>query len=291
MARECGHRGAIPFVCSRDEREVERAITILDRLGVRAKGIAADVRDPDDAQRFIESAIRACGRIDALINNAGVITVGPEASMGREYYQDALATHFWGAYNTIQAVLPHFREMRGGRIVNVSSIGGRISVPHLLPYSVSKFALAGYSEGLRSELAPDGIAVTTVYPGLMRTGSPRNANFTGRASAEYTWFKVFDTLPGISVAAGHAAKCIVDCMARGDATLTISPLAKFASLVHGVAPGLTARVLSLAGAMLPSDEKRSNLPRKGFDVENVITRSPLTALGNVPERELNERSI
>ena len=74
-------------------------------------------------------------------------------------------------------------------------------MPHLLPYSASKFALVGFSEGLRAELAKDGIRVTTVCPGLMRTGSPPNAAFKGRHREEYAWFALSDALPILSISA------------------------------------------------------------------------------------------
>lgn len=113
------------------------------------------------------------------------------------------------------------RARGGGRIVNISSIGGKVSVPHLLPYSPSKFALTGLSEGLRAELMKDNILATTVCPGLMRTGSPRNAWFKGRRSAESTWFAPGGNFPGLSMAAGHAAASILDAARYGEAEVVI----------------------------------------------------------------------
>lgn len=98
------------------------------------------------------------------------------------------------------------RRQRGGRIVNVSSVGGKIGVPHLLPYTASKFALTGLSEGLRVELKRERILVTTVCPGLMRTGSPRNALFRGKHKREYAWFAIADSLPLLSISAESAAR-------------------------------------------------------------------------------------
>ena len=87
------------------------------------------------------------------------------------------------------------RRRRCGRIVNIASIGGLIAVPHLAPYSVSKFALVGYSDALRAELAKDGIRVTTVCPGLMRTGSAGHALVKGHHQAEFAWFGALSSLP------------------------------------------------------------------------------------------------
>src|SRR5436309_7591109 len=104
-----------------------------------------------------------------------------------EDFEETMRVHFWGPLYATLAALPHLRKQDTGRIVNISSIGGRIAVPHLAPYSASKFALAGLSDGLRTELAREGIYVTTVFPGLMRTGSHVNAQFKGKRRAEFTW--------------------------------------------------------------------------------------------------------
>ncbi len=135
------------------------------------------------------------GRIDMLVNNAGVMHVGPLEHMAYGDYHQAMNVHFWGALHCTEAVLPYMRRRRSGRIVNIASIGGLIAVPHLAPYSASKFALVGYSDAVRAEVAKDGIRVTTVCPGLMRTGSAVNALVKGRHEAEFAWFGTLSSLP------------------------------------------------------------------------------------------------
>src|SRR5262249_9500692 len=138
-----------------------------------------------------------------------------------------------------------------GRIVNIASIGGELSVPHLLPYSASKFALVGLSSGLRAELAKDGIIVTTVCPGLMRTGSPWNATFKGQHRIEYAWFSVSDALPVVSLSADRAARQIVAACKRGDAEVILSLPAQLAVLFYGLFPGLTSDLFGLINRFLP----------------------------------------
>src|SRR5438270_7691587 len=104
------------------------------------------------------------------------------------------------------------RRRREGRIVNISSIGGKLSMPHLVPYGASKFALTGLSEGMRVELRKDGVFVTTVCPGLMRTGSPVNADFKGKHREEYSWFSISDSLPLLTMSAERAAGQIIGAM-------------------------------------------------------------------------------
>src|SRR5205085_5737710 len=138
--------------------------------------------------------------------NAGIIGVGPIQTMTLADFEEAMKINFWSAVYTIEAVLRDMIRRGSGRIVNITSIGGKISVPHLLPYCASKFALVGLSEGLHAELTQQGIVVTTVCPGMMRTGSPRNAEFKGRHRAEYAWFSIGGSLPLISIDSHVAAK-------------------------------------------------------------------------------------
>src|SRR5690606_19387762 len=164
----------------------------------------------------------------------------------------AMGVHFWGPLHTSLAVLPGMRLRRHGRIVNIASVGGQISVPHMLSYCASKFALVGFSEGMRTALLKEGIYVTTVCPGPMRTGSPVNALFKGRHESEFVWFTVTDSVPVASIGGERAARQIVDACRYGDAQLTLTLPARIASTIHGVAPGLVTDGLALVAWFLPS---------------------------------------
>jgi short-subunit dehydrogenase len=180
------------------------------------------------------------------------------------------------------------RARGGGRIVNISSIGGRVAVPHLVPYCASKFALVGLSDGLRAELARDNIIVTTVCPGLMRTGSPVNAMFKGRRSLEYAWFAISDSLPGAAIDAHRAAARILEACRRGDAELVITVQAKLAILARTLAPELFADAMTLVNALLPRPTADGDEARRGRESESMWTRSPLTASTYRAARENNE---
>jgi short-subunit dehydrogenase len=225
--------------------------------------------------------------VDILINNAGVIQVGPMEEMTAEDYENALRVHFWGPLFTTLGVLPEMRRRRAGRIVNIASIGGKISIPHLLPYSASKFALVGFSEGLRGSLARDGIYVTTVCPGLMRTGSPRNAWFKGRYREEFAWFSIGDALPVVSMAATRAARRILDACRDGDAELTM-PFSAFLIKLNGLFPGVGADVVSLAERLLPGPGGIGCDMRLGSESESGWSPSVLTKLGDEAAARNNE---
>jgi NAD(P)-dependent dehydrogenase (short-subunit alcohol dehydrogenase family) len=253
LARQLAGLGARVTLMARDEHELRRAVDNIQgqEPGAEVLIVAGDVREPVDAERTVAKAIERYGRVDVLINNAGTIQVGPVDHMTLPDYDVALKTHFWGPLFMVRAALPHMRNQGAGRIVNISSINGRVAVPHMVPYSASKFALVGLSEGLRLELARENIIVTTVCPGLLRTGSPLNADFKGRHAQEYSWFAVSSSLPGWTMGAERAAGQIVNACRNGDAELVITMPAKVAILTHAILPGLFEQVMSRISRLLP----------------------------------------
>jgi short-subunit dehydrogenase len=282
MARELAAEGARLTLIARDADELERAELDLRTRYPSADvlTVTADVRHRDEAARAIAQAVDRFGSIDVLVNNAGIIQVGPIDHMKISDYEEAMQTHFWGPLYMITAALPFMRRQGAGRIVNISSIGGRIAVPHLLPYSASKFALAGYSEGLRTELARDNIVVTTVFPGLMRTGSPVNATFKGQHPLEYAWFAISDSLPLASINAERAARQVIAACRYGDAELVITVQARLAILARQVAPELFSNVMTLINSLLPAPGGRDgDVAQPGHRSESNVASppSPFTA--------------
>jgi NAD(P)-dependent dehydrogenase (short-subunit alcohol dehydrogenase family) len=288
LARGFAAEGANVAVCARDPRELERARADLEARGARVFAFPCDVTDRAQVRELVDVVTRHFGRVDVLVNNAGVIQVGPLEVMTLEDFEQAMNVHFWGPLYATLAVLPQMRERRGGRVVNISSIGGRVSVPHLVPYSASKFALAGLSDGLRAELAKDGIVVTSVFPGLMRTGSPRNATFKGRHRAEYAWFAISDSLPVTSIGAERAAAQIIDACRRGRAELVITTQAQLAIKIRALFPEATADILAAVNRLLPGPGGIGRARAKGRESESALAPSVLTTLTELAARRNNE---
>lgn len=291
LARQLVRDGARVTLIARDADELDRAAGQLRSLQSRADvfTVQADVRRQADVDRAVARTIDRHGRVDVVINNAGIIQVGPLDHMKVSDYDDAIKTHFWGPLYMTLAVLPHMRSQGTGRIVNISSIGGRIAVPHLLPYSVSKFALAGLSDGLRAELARENIVVTGVFPGLMRTGSAVNALFKGRRAQEYAWFAILGALPVSSIGAERAARQILDACRRGDAELIITAQAHLAVLARTLVPEIFAEVVSLVSRLLPAAAgPREDTARPGKASESSWAPSLLTAPTYAAARRNNE---
>ncbi|MDQ3150607.1 MAG: SDR family oxidoreductase [Actinomycetota bacterium] len=265
LARELGRCGHDLVVCARSAEGLAAARPDLEATGATVDTVVCDVSVAADVARLVDTATARHGRIDVLVNNAGTIQVGPVGAMRAEQFADALGVMLWGVVHPTLAVLPLLRSRGCGRIVNITSIGGKIPAPHLLPYTTAKFAAVGFSEGLRAELAKDGISVTTAVPGLMRTGSPRNALFSGDRTAEHRWFALGDSLPLVSMDAERAARRIVDGALRGRPEIILTPAAKLAVRAHGLAPGLTTRAAALVDRLLPRGEDAPPVPGHTVD--------------------------
>jgi len=253
IARELAARGARLAICARDEPELRDAAEDLRRRGARVVAATCDLTDRADIRRFVAAVRDQLGPVDVLINNAGVIGVGPFEEMRPEDFDLSLKIHVWAPYFATLEVLPDMKARRAGRIVNIASIGGKIAVPHMLPYVTGKFGLVGLSNGLRAELAKDGIGVTTVCPGLMRTGSPAHAEFKGRHEEEYAWFAAGASAPGLTMSAESAARRVIDACACGDAEVVLGLPYKLAVAVQGIAPGLATGALALVNRLVLPD--------------------------------------
>ena len=288
LARHLAAEGARVAICGRDPEALERARSALEAIGAEVFALPVDVADRGAAFDLVDQVAARFGPIDVLVNNAGVIEVGPQETMTLADYEEAMAVNFWGLVYPTLAVLPSMRARRSGRIVNITSIGGRLGVPHLLPYSASKFAALGFSQGLHAEVRRHGVVVTSVVPGLMRTGSPRNATFRGRHRAEYAWFSIADSLPGISIGVEDAARRILDGAARGEAEVRFPLLTRLAVIAASAAPNLTASVLGVAGRLLPDPppERRGRQP--GRESQSAASPSWLTRLGDDAARRYNQ---
>ena len=278
LAREFARQGAHVTICARDAAELKNASIELLREGHSVLALPCDVTDQSQVETLIEAVNEHFGHLDILVNNAGIISVGPVEEMTVDDFQKAMQTNYFASLYTILAVLPQMKARRNGHIVNIASIGGKISVPHLTPYSASKFALAGLSKGLRAELKKDGISVTTVFPGLMRTGSPRNATFKGQHRAEYAWFSISDSLPFTSMSAERAARDIVSACKNRTGEVVLSAPAKIADKVHATFPEWTTDFLGLVNRLLPQPGGIGKRSASGKESESALSPSWLTTL-------------
>jgi short-subunit dehydrogenase len=292
LAEELGRKGAKLVLSARDSDELGRARDLLTEKHAVSDPtdiflFPADLRNAEEAEELIRETVRRFGRIDILINNAGIITVGPVESQTVADFRDVMDTNFFSAVHCTLAVLPEMLARKDGAIVNITSIGGKIAIPHLLPYAASKFAAVGFSEGLTAELRNKGVRVTTVCPGLMRTGSHLNAQFKGQAEREYSWFSVAAGFPGLSTSVRSAARKIVAAIAEGKREIAITPQAILAARLSNAMPVVTSRILQLINFMLPSAPHGATAKYRGAEVRDKELK-PLTVLANAAARHYNQ---
>jgi len=267
IAQQICHQGGKVALIARDAAELSRAKADLARRGGEVLTIQCDLLDRTQIQSAVQQTIDGFGRIDILINNAGIIQVGPLEHMVREDFERAMQLHFWAPFELISQIIPKMRKSGGGRIVNISSIGGKIAVPHLAPYCASKFALTGFSDAIRAELARENIRVTTVTPGMMRTGSQIHATFKGDHSAEYKWFAMSSKLPFASISVERAARKILAACRRGQPALAMPWPTYFIIAANALFPNLTAYVMKKVNRFLPGKVDQSgDQARTGADV-------------------------
>jgi short-subunit dehydrogenase len=288
MARLLAQEGANLALCARDVDELDRARHELQAYGVSVHTQPCDLTDKVQIDHFIANVQKAFGPIDVLINNAGIILVTPYENATEADFRESMETNFWAAFHMVNAVLPKMRLRKQGRIVNIASIGGKVAIPHLSTYSTSKFALVGYSEGLRAELLNDGIYVTTICPGLMRTGSPRNALFKGQNQKEYAAFKISDSIPLLTMSSENAARQVIEACRNGQAERLLSLPAKVGVAIQGVAPNLLAEVVSIVARLLPAAGGIGEERRMGKNSESALSESVLTTLTDKAAERNNE---
>ena len=253
MARRFAAEGCRLAITARNREELHGAKRELERRGAQVFSVPCDVTDEAQVKQMIAEVIAHFGRIDILVNNAGQIQVGPLTAMSVQDFDSAMKVMFWGTVFPTLALLPEMVKRHSGKIVNITSVGGKVSVPHMVPYTCAKFAATGFSEGLRAEMGPEGIQVTTIAPGLLRTGSFLNAMFKGNQEEEARWFSAGASMPGLTMTADAAAKQIVTAVKRGEAERVLTGGAQALSAFHGMFPGAASDLLGLiTAALLPA---------------------------------------
>lgn len=289
LAFKLGDRGCRLAVCARDEEELDEACRRLAEKQIEAVPFSADISHANETAPLIERVIQYFGQLDVLVNDAGIIQVAPLNSLTREDFETAMNVMFWGPVNLTLAALPHMTQRRSGRIVNITSVGGRVSVPHLLPYSCAKFAFVGFSSGLAAEVKSRGVHVLTVVPGLMRTGSYLHAKFGGNAKKEFSWFGLLGNMPGLTVSADDAAQQILSALDKKAYNCTISLPAKLLVGAEAFLPDTVRTVMSYVNVVLPN-AKYPTPQATGKDLDAQTNRAfqAFTTLGKQTARKLNE---
>jgi NAD(P)-dependent dehydrogenase (short-subunit alcohol dehydrogenase family) len=276
LARQLAEIGAKIVICSRTIDQLGNAHMELENKGAEILSLAVDVTDPAQVDSMIKDVMGYHGRIDVLINNAGIVQVAPQEALTIADYDIAMKTNFWASLYTMLSTIPHMKFQGEGRIVNITSIGGKVAVPHMLPYTASKFALVGLSEGMHAELKKSNITVTTIVPHLMKTGSPRNVAVKGDHEAEYAWFKIADSSP-MSQDVEISAARIIKAIEYGETEAVLSFTAKAATIIQALIPGWMGTLMSTANSFMPENVSGGDKIKSGHESESDLSAGWLAA--------------
>jgi short-subunit dehydrogenase len=233
LAELAAKRGAQVLAAARSDALLAELAETVRAAGGILETVHADVTCAEDRQRMVDTAKRHFRGLDVLINNAGIGATGHFADAGPERLRAIIEVNFFGVTETTRVCLPLLRAGNKPAIVNVSSIAGKRGIPARSEYSASKFAVQGFSEALRAELAKDGIDVIVVNPGLTQT------NFSQNMLEQKARLQM-DHLRGMTPAAVAAAT--LHALERGTHEVTLSWKGKLLVFVSRFLPGLADRI-------------------------------------------------
>lgn len=168
-ARHLAQQGAKVVLGARRAERLEALVSEIDGAGGKALAMATDVTKRQDLEKLVDAAVEAFGRIDVLINNAGIMPLSPLESLKIEEWDQMIDVNIKGVLYGIAAALPHMKAQKSGHIVSTSSVAGHLVFPASSVYSATKFAVRAISEGLRQEVKPYNIRTTILCPGAVKT--------------------------------------------------------------------------------------------------------------------------
>jgi short-subunit dehydrogenase len=233
VARQLHAAGAHVVLAARDETRLAR---ITHQLGSGSLAVQCDVTDPQQVEDLVARTLARFGRLEILINNAGVGLSGCIADFDLDHLRRVFEVNVFGVVACIQASVPHMRARKWGHIVNVSSILGKVAVPQTAGYAASKHALQALTDGLRIEEKPHGIVVTSVCPGSTDTEFRANELESGT--------KLLSERPRINMmTAERAAELTLEAIRKKKREVILTPFARVLNAVHTTIPGTLDRVL------------------------------------------------
>lgn len=240
---------------ARGAQDLDATALEAARLGARVETVCGDVADASVLSRTTELCLEKFGKIDLLVNNAGLARPGRMTELTPDDWRYVFEVNFFAALGLSYLVLPHMIQAGGGKIVNVASVAGKVSFPGSVCYASSKFALTGFSEGMAAELSGEGIDVITVCPGLVRTEFFRKNKSLGDATemAQQRNLRGFVVRNLVSISSEECARDIVAALEKGgshEIVLTIP-----GKIIVGLAGWSPSLVFGLA-RLVPPDRKR-----------------------------------
>lgn len=228
-------RGCDIAVLDIDAAGRQETASMVKQIGVRSSAHFVDVRDPVSVEAAARAVLEEHGKANILVNNAGVTTAGSFESESNDDIDWMMSINVWGVIHGCRAFLPALRQQDEAHIVNVSSMAGLLGLPHNVSYSMTKGAVRGFTEGLRSELITTNIGVTAVYPGAIHTNILNEAR--GVESARLAAQGQSRLAPIVMRPPSAVARGIVRGIEKNRARVLIGPDARMLDTFTRVIPG------------------------------------------------------
>lgn len=236
-ARELARAGCrLALAARRKDRLEELARELKLQHNTDVFICTADAQEPEQVRGMVESVGRHFGRLDVLINNAGVLRMSPLLAMPPEEMRQQMDTNFWAVVHSIRAAAPLMARQGGSHIINVASAASRRGLPYMAVYAATKWALAGFTEGVRTELAAQNIHFTTVYPGVIDTDMPRNVD-RSRLPKDYP------DHGRARLPVGHVARAIARAVRRKPVEVYVPWWMRYVGWVCTICPALVDRIV------------------------------------------------
>lgn len=237
LALELARRGSDLALADVDEEGMAETVARAEALGRRVTHARVDVAERAEVHAFAEATLAAHGRVDAVVNNAGVAVANTVLDLSYEDLEWIVGINFWGVVHGTKAFLPHLLARGDGWVVNLSSVFGLIGVPSQAAYNATKFAVRGFTESLRQELEGTGVTACCVHPGGIRTNIARRSRFhrgadgrTDKAAMVEEFDRIARTSPE------EAARVIAEGMERRAPRILIGPDARVIDAVQRALP-------------------------------------------------------
>lgn len=241
LARQLNAEGCKLLISDISEQGLEETVQSLSRKEVLVQSHIMDVSDKSAFQTWARSIADEHGQVDIVINNAGVATGSPVEESNYEDIEWLMNINFWGVVYGTREFLPLLRQSSQGHLVNISSIFGLVGIPTQSAYNASKFAVRGYTEALRHEMAGSNIHVCCVHPGGIKTNIAHNARMTNTDISREEATANFDNLANTT--AESAAAQIIKAIEKRKKRLLIGMDAKYISILTRLFPVNYARFL------------------------------------------------
>ncbi|MBF2078832.1 MAG: SDR family oxidoreductase [Synechococcales cyanobacterium T60_A2020_003] len=236
IARRFARQGYDVVMVARQEERLRSAAEEVAQFGHQVLAIPADVGKASEVAALVKKALNQYECIDVLINNAGFCLTGDMVDTTLEDWHQIMDTNLWGYVHTIHALLPSFLEQGRGVIVNVGSFGGQMPLPHMTAYCTSKYAVTGLTHTLRLELAPQGIHVALVQPGMINSDFLERAVFRGNVEAQRAQMANLASSAWVSQP-DDIAEAVWDVVVHRKPELVVGP-AQFVTEAYRLFPGL-----------------------------------------------------